>query len=109
MAPPVWLYATDRNPDRQAGGYSVQGKATDHTIDDRMVISHLLQKLNPILRGWGNYFRFCTGASDLFADIDHYVGDRIWRWLMKKHQSLSQKKTTIRRLPSRLRPTRRLW
>jgi len=72
-------------------------------------LPRLLQKLNPILRGWGNYFRFCTGASDLFADIDHYVGDRIWRWLMKKHQSLSRKKTIIRRLPSRLRPTRRVW
>jgi len=72
-------------------------------------LPHLLQKLNPILRGWGNYFRFCTGASDLFAAIDHYVGDRIWRWLMKKHQSLGRKKTIIRRMPSRLRPTRRLW
>jgi len=30
-------------------------------------LSHLLQKLNPILRGWGNYYRFCTGAGRQFA------------------------------------------
>jgi len=25
-------------------------------------LRHLLRKLNPILRGWGNYYRFCTGT-----------------------------------------------
>src|SRR4051812_19564091 len=87
--------------------YKVKQMTTRSTIG--WSLSHLLQKLNPILRGWGNYFRFCTGASAIFASIDWYVGDRIWRWLMKKQGSLSRKKTTIRRLPSRLRPTRRVW
>ena len=87
--------------------YKVKQMTTRSTIG--WSLSYLLQKLNPILRGWGNYFRFCTGASAIFASIDWYVGDRIWRWLMKKHGSLSRKKTTIRRLPSRLRPTRRVW
>jgi RNA-directed DNA polymerase len=72
-------------------------------------LSHLLQKINPILRGWGNYFRFCTGAGRLFASLDFHVGDRIWRWLMKKHGGLSRKRTALRRLPSRLYPTRRVW
>ena len=95
---------TDKRADIR---YKVKQLTTRSTIG--WSLPHLLQKLNPILRGWGNYFRFCTGASDLFADIDHYVGNRFWRWLMKKHQSLGQKKTTIRRLPSRLRSTRRVW
>ena len=71
--------------------------------------SALLQKLNPILRGWGNFYRFCTGAGQRFASLDHYVGDRLWRWLMKKHGSLHRKKSTIRRLPSLVRPTRTVW
>jgi RNA-directed DNA polymerase len=72
-------------------------------------LSHLLRKLNPILRGWGNFYRFCTGAGQLFASLDHYVGDRLWRWLMKKHGSLHRKRSTIRRLPSLVRPTHKVW
>src|SRR5258706_12311057 len=70
-------------------------------------LSHVLQKLNPILRGWGNYFRFCTGAGQLFTSHDFRLGNRIWRWLMKKHGRLSRKRTALRRLPSRLHPIRR--
>jgi RNA-directed DNA polymerase len=72
-------------------------------------LSELLQKLNPVLRGWGNYYRFCTGASRQFAALDFYVGDCIWRWLMKKHKKLHRKRTRLARLPSLLRPTRKLW
>lgn len=72
-------------------------------------LSYLLQKLNPVLRGWGNYYRFCTGASHQFSALDFYVGDCIWRWLMKKHGQLHRKRTRLVRLPSLLRPTRKLW
>jgi RNA-directed DNA polymerase len=72
-------------------------------------LPRLLQKLNPILRGWGNYYRFCTGASRQFATLDFYVGDRIWRWLMKKHGHLHRKRRRLVRLPSLLRPTRKVW
>lgn len=38
----------------------------------------LVQRLNPVLRGWGNYFR--TGhASIKFNQIDRYVRDRLLR------------------------------
>jgi hypothetical protein len=72
-------------------------------------LSRLLQKLNPVLRGWGNYYRFCTGAGRQFTALDFYVGDRIWRWLMKKHGPLQRKRTRLVRLPSLLRPMRKLW
>ncbi len=43
----------------------------------------LIEKLNPILRGWGNYFR--TGnADDKFTWIDKYVWRRLRRFLMKR-------------------------
>src|SRR6266702_3428088 len=38
-----------------------------------------------------------------------YVGDCIWRWLMKKHKKLHRKRTRLVRMPSLLRPTRKLW
>jgi RNA-directed DNA polymerase len=72
-------------------------------------LTELLQKLNPVLSGWGNYYRFCTGASRQFAALDFYVGDCIWRWLMKKHKKFHCKRTRLVRLPSLLRPTRKLW
>jgi RNA-directed DNA polymerase len=40
--------------------------------------------LNPILRGWGNYFR--TGnAAQKFRQIDVYVERRLKRFLVKRH------------------------
>lgn len=47
--------------------------------DIRVVIAGL----NPILRGWGNYFR--TGnAADKFRQIDWYVTWRLFRLMVKK-------------------------
>ena len=37
-------------------------------------LTYLLRKLNPVLRGWGHFYRFCTGASQIFASLDYYVG-----------------------------------
>ncbi|MFZ1176555.1 MAG: group II intron reverse transcriptase/maturase [Mycobacterium sp.] len=43
----------------------------------------LIRDLNPVLRGWGNYFR--TGnAADRFRQIDRYVVDRLRRFLVKR-------------------------
>ena len=43
----------------------------------------LIEKLNPILRGWANYFR--TGnAAQKFRQIDRYVGQRLRRFLWKR-------------------------
>jgi len=67
------------------------------------------ERLNPILRGWANYYRFCTGAHRVFSRLDFYVGDRIWRWLMYKHKGLTRKRSTLVRLPSSTRPTRKVW
>jgi RNA-directed DNA polymerase len=43
----------------------------------------LIQRLNPFLRGWGNYFR--TGnAATKFVTMDRYVAWRLKRLLIKK-------------------------
>ena len=43
----------------------------------------LIEKLNPILRGWGNYFR--TGnAARKFKQIDRYVWQRLMRFLVRR-------------------------
>jgi RNA-directed DNA polymerase len=47
-------------------------------------IREVIAELNPILRGWGNYFR--TGnAAEKFVQIDRYVEDRLWRLMRKRY------------------------
>ena len=46
-------------------------------------IREVIRDLNPVLRGWGNYFR--TGNASLkFQQIDRYVHDRLIRLLAKR-------------------------
>jgi RNA-directed DNA polymerase len=46
-------------------------------------IRTVIEELNPMLRGWGNYFR--TGnAADKFLQVDRYVAWRLRRLMVKK-------------------------
>jgi len=45
-----------------------------------------LQLLNPLLRGWGNFYRHARGPKAVFSALDDYVWKTIRRWLMKKHR-----------------------
>jgi len=48
----------------------------------------LIRKLNPLLRGWANYYR--NGASKrTFEKVDYYVSDRLWRWAKRRHPNKS--------------------
>jgi RNA-directed DNA polymerase len=47
-------------------------------------IRDVIAALNPILRGWGNYFRTGNAASK-FVQIDHYVERRLWRLMRKRY------------------------
>jgi len=56
------------------------GRNSGGVKDIRVVINDL----NPVLRGWGNYFR--TGnAADKFIQIDRYVHRRVCRLLMARY------------------------
>ena len=44
-------------------------------------VEELIERLNPVVRGWGNYFR--TGNSeDKFNQVDDYIHRRVthWQW-----------------------------
>jgi RNA-directed DNA polymerase len=63
----------------------VRAKVRDLTGRNRIGIDirDVIAVLNPILRGWGNYFR--TGnAADKFHQIDWYVTWRLFRLMVKK-------------------------
>jgi len=44
----------------------------------------VIDGLNPVLRGWGNFYRHCYYAKSVFTRVDHFVWDRLRRWLRKK-------------------------
>jgi RNA-directed DNA polymerase len=49
-----------------------------------MDIRDVIAAINPVLRGWGNYFR--TGNANVkFSQIDHYVERRLWRLMRKRY------------------------
>ena len=65
-------------------------------------VDEVIADLNPVLKGWGNYFR--TGnASKQFVQIDHYVWRRIIRMLGK------QRGFHGHRLAWRVAQQRRAW
>ena len=69
----------------QAAMARVRAKVRDLTGRNRVGIDirDVIAALNPILRGWGNYFR--TGnAAVKFGQIDRYVVWRLFRLMIKK-------------------------
>lgn len=48
-------------------------------------IERIVEMINPILRGWMNYFKY-GNSSKKFEAIDSYVHERLALWWSKKHQ-----------------------
>jgi RNA-directed DNA polymerase len=44
----------------------------------------LIRHLNPILRGWGNYYRHWV-SKDVFGYVDHEIWKAIWKWSLQRH------------------------
>ena len=66
-------------------------------------LANLLQRLNPVLRGWANYFRHGASA-DTFDYLNAFSWRRVINWLRHKHPRASWKWLRRRYLP-RWRPT----
>ena len=47
-------------------------------------MDNVIKELNPILRGWMNYFKF-GNSTRKFALVDRYVHERMALWWRKKH------------------------
>jgi RNA-directed DNA polymerase len=45
----------------------------------------LIKDLNPILRGWTNYYRSSYHSQKVFQSIGHYIYQSWWKWAQKKH------------------------
>jgi RNA-directed DNA polymerase len=61
-------------------------------------LAALLRRLNPVLRGWCNYFRHGVSART-FSYLDHFAFWRIVGWLRKRHLGLNMHTLVRRFLP----------
>ncbi len=61
-------------------------------------LADLLRRLNPVLRGWCNYFRHGVSART-FSYVDHFAFWRIVGWLKKRHLGLNMHTLVRRYLP----------
>jgi group II intron reverse transcriptase/maturase len=69
----------------------------------------LLRKLNALLRGWGYFYRYCTGAKRILGSVDWYVGGRLMRWMGKKYPKAGVWKLLRPHRWSLVHPTYRVW
>ena len=44
----------------------------------------VIHYLNPILRGWGNYYKHGV-SKDVFSYVDYQLWRAIWRWCCRRH------------------------
>ena len=44
----------------------------------------LIRQLNPIIRGWTNYYRHVV-SKKIFSDIDHQIIHLLQRWITRRH------------------------
>lgn len=62
-------------------------------------LADLLHRLNPVLRGWCNYFRHGVSART-FGYLDHFAFWRVVGWLRKRHTGLNWGTLRRRHLPN---------
>ena len=68
---------------------SVMGKIRSFTRREKhRTLADLLHRLNPVLRGWCNYFRHGV-SSRTFGYLDHFAFWRVVGWLRKRHLGLN--------------------
>ena len=72
-------------------------KALTRRIHTSLSLRQLLYQLNPLLRGWTNYFRHAA-SKHAFAYLDYLTWWRVARWLWKKHKRPSWKRMRRREL-----------
>jgi RNA-directed DNA polymerase len=49
----------------------------------------VIRKLNPIIRGWANYYRTQV-SSEVFSALDQHLWRLTWKWARFSHQDKSK-------------------
>ena len=69
---------------------NIKGRTTRSNLE--RTLGALIAELNPIIRGWRTYYRHATDACREFNTLDWWIGQRVYRWIRKKHRGGSWKR-----------------
>jgi RNA-directed DNA polymerase len=50
----------------------------------------VIEYLNPVLRGWGNYYRHGV-SKQVFSYVDHQIWKLLWKWSLRQHPNKGKK------------------
>lgn len=45
-----------------------------------------IDRLNSVLKGWANYYKYATNAGKVFSDVENYSWHRVTKWLARKRK-----------------------
>ena len=62
----------------------------------QIIADELVSKLNPIIRGWANYYCY-SSAKETFNYIDYRIWQMLWQWSLRRHRRENKGKQWIRR------------
>ena len=68
---------------------SIKTKIRDIIFNNKFEIITIIKEINPVLRGWGNYFNISYHSQATFIKIGHFVWNSMMIWVKKKHPSKS--------------------
>lgn len=66
---------------------------------------NVIAKLNPIIRGWGNYYRFGV-SKEVFSYFDYQIWRALYKWALRRHLK-RRKRWVLRKYFHRLKGGRK--
>ncbi len=73
-------------PSKEAVKRHLRHVKTVLSTNKQLKADELVSKLNPIIRGWANYYRY-SNAKETFNYIDHLIWKMLWQWCLRRHKS----------------------
>lgn len=100
---------TRKGEDAKRAVYTYPSKKSLASIKDKVraltrrhrhrTLADLLRRLNPVLRGWCNYFRHGV-SKRTFSYVGYFAFWRVFGWLRKRHHGLNTHTLVRRHLPN---------